>query len=104
MINLMLNYLRRPAGEGFDASLKIGGLPLNFDGLIALAGAGTAEKGKTAFLGLVGALRLDDLRIEHHRIYRSAAAFIQKGDDAPPHADHICCHADAGLPVGRQGV
>ena len=47
MVNFVLNDLRRPTVEGFDASLKISGLQLDVDGLIALAGAGTTEERKT---------------------------------------------------------
>ena len=69
MIHFMLNNLRRPAGEVFRACLHIQGLILYLDGLIALALTGAAEERQTAFLGVVRAILLDDLGIEHNRIY-----------------------------------
>ena len=53
MVNFVLDYLCGPTGKGFDASLKLGGLPLNFNGLVTLAGAGTAQQGKAALSGVV---------------------------------------------------
>ena len=76
MIHLMLNDLRRPAGEVFRARLHIQGLILHLDGLIALALTGAAEKRQTTFLGVIRAVLLDDLGIEHHRICRSSSTFI----------------------------
>ena len=69
MINLMLNDLCRPAGEVFRARLHFQGLILHLNGLIALALARAAEKRQTAFLGVIRAVFLDDLGIEHHRIH-----------------------------------
>ena len=87
MIHLMLNDLRSPAGEVFRARLHIQGLILHLNGLIALALTRAAEKRQTAFLGIVCAILLDDLGIEHHRVCRCSSALIEKGDDAltPPH-------------------
>ena len=53
MINLVLDDLRGPAGEGFDPNLELLVLPLHLDGLIALAGAGAAEKGKATLFGVI---------------------------------------------------
>ena len=44
MIYLMLNNLRRPAGEVFRARLHLQSLILDLDGLVALALTGTTEK------------------------------------------------------------
>lgn len=43
MIHFMLNDLRRPTGEGFDAGLKFRCLPLHFDGLVTLARTRTTK-------------------------------------------------------------
>ena len=94
MINLMLNDLCRPTGEGFCARLHFHSLILHLDGLIALAFAWTAEKRKASFLGVIRNLLLDDLGIEHHGICRSSSTFIEKGDDALSHTDYICRYAD----------
>ena len=69
MIHLVLNDLRRPAGEVFRTRLHFQGLILHLDGLIALALTGAAEERQTAFLGVVRAVLLDDLGIEHHGIH-----------------------------------
>ena len=104
MIQLMLNDLRRPAGEVFRASLHFHGLILHLDGLIALALTGAAEKRQTAFFGVVRAVFLNDLGIEHHRVGRSSSALVEKGDDTLSHADHIRRHADTVLSVRHQRI
>ena len=43
VIHFVLNDLRRPAGEGFDPGLELLVLPLHLNGLIPLAGPGTAQ-------------------------------------------------------------
>ena len=104
MIHLMLNDLCRPAGEVFRARLHIQGLILHLDGLIALAFTGGAEKRQTTFLGVIRAVLLDDLGIEHYRIGRGSSALVEKGDDALAHADHIRRHADAAFLVRHQRI
>ena len=76
MIHLMLNDLCRPSGEVFRSCLHIQGLILYLDGLISLTLTGDAEKRQTAFLGVVRAVLLDDLGIEHHRIGMSSSALV----------------------------
>ena len=68
MVNFVLNYLCRKVGEGFDAGLKIGGLPLHFYCPITLTFSGTSEQRKTAFFRIVGARFFDNFRVEHNRI------------------------------------
>ena len=104
MIDFMLNYLRRPAGEVFRARLHLQGLILYLDGLISLALARAAEKRQTAFLSVVRAILLDDLGIEHHRICRSSSALVEKGDNALAHANHIRRHTDTALSVRHQRI
>ena len=87
MIHLMLNDLRRPAGEVFRARLHFQGLILHLDSLIALTLTGAAKKRQTAFLGVVRAVLFDDFRIEHHGICRSSSALIEKRDDALTNTD-----------------
>ena len=99
MIHLMLNDLRRPAGEVFCASLHIQGLILYLDGFISFTLTGAAEKRQTAFLSVVRAVLFDDLGIEHHGVCRSSSILIEKGDDTLAHANHIRCHADAAFLV-----
>ena len=95
----MLNNLRSPAGEVFRARLHVQGLILHLDGLIALTLTGAAEKRQTAFLGIVGAVLLDDLGIEHHSVCRSSSALIKKGDNALSDTYHIGCHTDTTFSV-----
>ena len=85
MIHFMLNDLSRPAGEVFRACLHFQGLILHLDILISLTFTGAAEKRQTAFLGVVCAVLLDDLGIEHHCICGSSSALVEKGDDALAH-------------------
>ena len=104
MINFMLNDLCRPAGEVFRARLHFQGLILHLDGFIALGLTGAAEKRQTAFLGIVCAVLLDDLGIEHHRVRRCSSTLIEKGDDALALSNHICRHADTAFFVRHQRV
>jgi hypothetical protein len=43
MVDLVLDDLGCPAGEGFDPGLELFVLPLHFDGFIAFTGAGVAQ-------------------------------------------------------------
>ena len=100
MVNFVLNYLRRKVGEGFDAGLKISGLPLHFYCPITLTFSGTSEQRKTAFFRIVGARFFDNFRVKHNRI----CAVIIKGNDAFANADHIRRHADTAVFVGNERV
>lgn len=53
MINLVLDNLRHPTSESSDSSLKLGDLPLHFDGLIAFAFVGDAQQRKTSFFDII---------------------------------------------------
>ena len=55
MVDLVLNDLGAPARKGFHAGLELLVLPLHLDGLIALAGARTAQQRKAAFLCIIRA-------------------------------------------------
>ena len=70
-----------------------------FDGPPAPGFPGAGE-GEAPLLRLIGTGFSDDLRVEHHHV----SALVLKYDDAPVYADHVGRHADAVLPVGRQGV
>ena len=52
MVDLVLEDLGGPAGEGLDAGLEFFVLPLDLDGLEALGLSGAGE-GETALLGLI---------------------------------------------------
>ena len=95
MVDLVLDDLRRPAGEGFEARLEFFVLPLDFDGLEALCLARAGE-GQAALLGVVGAGLFDDGGVEHEHVF----AVIFKSDDALVDADHVRRHADAAVLVG----
>ena len=100
MVNFMLNDLCRPAGEGFQPGLEVQILIADLDFLIAFGFSGTAQQRKTAFLRIVLAFRLDDLRIQHGHI----GSFVVKYDDPLGHTDHVGCHAHTALLVGNQGI
>ena len=104
MIHLMLNDLSRPAGEVLCARLHSQGLILHLDGLVALAFTGAAEERQTAFLGVVRAVLLDDLGIEHHGVRRSSSTLVKKNDNALTYTNHIRRHADTAFPVRHQRV
>ena len=104
MIHFMLNDLRCPAGEVFRACLHVQGLILHLDGLISLALTGSTEKRQTAFLGVIRAILLDNLGIEHHRVCRSSSAIVEKSDNTLAHTDHIRRHADTAFPVRHQCI
>ena len=99
MIHLMLNDLCRPASKVFRACLHFQGLILHLDDFISLALTWAAEKRQAAFLGVVCAVFLDDLGIEHHGVCRSSSTLIKKCDDALAHTDHIRRHADTAFSV-----
>ena len=104
MIHLMLNDLRRPAGEVLRARLHFQGLILHLDSLITLTLTWTAEKRQTAFLGVIRAVLLDDLGVEHHGVCRSSSALVEKGDDSFGYANHIRRHANTVFSVRHQRI
>ena len=99
MVDLVLDDLGRPAGEGLTLLLETLVLPADLDGLPPPGSAGAGE-GQAPLLRLIGAGPFHDLRIEHDHI----AALVVEGDDALVHADHVGGHADARLPVRGECV
>ena len=89
MVDLVLNDLRRPAGEVFCAHVHLQGLILHLDGLIARTLSGAAEERQTALLGVVRTVFLDDLGIEHHGVCRSSSTLIEKSYNTLTNTDHI---------------
>ena len=65
MVYLMLNDLRRPAGEVLRTRLHFQCLILHLDYLISLTLSWAAEKRQATFLGVIRTVLLDDLGIEH---------------------------------------
>ena len=104
MIHFMLNDLSSPAGEVFRARLHLQGLILHLDILISLTFTWAAEKRQTAFLGVVRAVLLDDLGIEHYRVGRSSSTLIKKSNDALANAYHIRRHADTTFSMRHQRI
>ena len=96
MVDLVLDDLRRPAGEGLEACLEFFVLPLDFDGLEALCLARAGE-GQAALLGVVGAGLFDDDGVEHDHVLAVAV----ESDDALVDTDHVRRHADAAVLVGN---
>ena len=97
MVDLVLEDLSGPAGEGLDASLELFVLPLDLDGLVALDPPGAGE-GETAFLSLIRPGLFEDDWVEHDEI----AVLALDGDDALRSADHVRRHADAAVFVGDE--
>lgn len=99
MVDLVLDNLGGPAGEGLAAGLELFVLPLDLDGAKAprLPGAG---EGQAALLGLIGAVPADDDGVAHDKI----GPLVAEGDDALVYADHVRRHAHASVPVGGQRV
>ena len=104
MIHFMLNDLRRPAGEVFRACLHFQCLILHLDGLIELALTGAAEKRQTAFLCVIRAVLLDDLGIEHYRVFRSSSALVKKGDNALAYTYHIRRQTNTAFSVRHKRI
>ena len=69
MIHLMLNDLRRPASEVLCVGFHFKSLKLNLDSLIALTLTRAAEERQATFFGVIRAVLLDDLGIEHYGIH-----------------------------------
>ena len=89
-----------PAGKSFDAGLELFVLLPDFDGLIALARARTAQKRKAAFLCIIRFGRLDNLRVEHRHI----CSFVIKHNDSLINVDHVYLHTNAGILVDCQCI
>ena len=99
VVNFVLDYLRRPAGEGFDAGLEVFVLPFHLNGAVALGFAGALQR-ETALLRLKRVGAFDDSRVKHCHIF----AVVVKSNDTLVHTDHIGCQTNTGLGVGFQGV
>ena len=97
VVDLVLDNLGRPAGEGLNPLLEFFVLPADLDGLPPPGSAGAGE-GQAPLLRLIGAGPFHDLRIEHDHI----AALVVEGDDALVHADHVGRHTYAAVPVDFQ--
>ena len=76
MIHLVLDNLRGPASVGFDARFHFQGLILHLDCLIALTLARTTEERQTALFGIVRAVLLDYLGVEHHGVPGSSSTLV----------------------------
>ena len=99
MVDLVLDDLSRPAGEGFQPGLEFFILPLDLDGLEPFRFPDAGE-GEAALLGLIRPGLPDDDGIEHHHV----RPLVVKGDNALANADHVGRHAHAAVLVGGQGV
>ena len=99
MVDLMLNDLRRPAGERFNARLELLILPLHLDGLVALR-VPRAGQGQAALLRVIGRGFFDDHGIEHDHVCTN----VVERDDALVDTDHIRRHAHAAVLVRGQRV
>ena len=99
MVELVLDYFSRPAGEGLEPELKFFILPLNLDSPEAPDFPAPRE-GETALFSLVRPGLLHDYRVEHDLML----AVVFKGDDALVHADHVGGHAHTAVLVGDERV
>ena len=99
MVDLVLNDLRRPAGERFNARLELLILPLHLDGLITLCFP-RAGQGQAALLRVIGRGFFDDHGIEHDHV----RANIVKRANALVTAYHIRRHAHTAVFVRGQRV
>lgn len=104
MIHLVLNDLRRPAGEVLRACLHLQSLIPHLDCLITLTLTGATKKRQAPFLGVVCSVLLDDFGIKHHRICRSSSALVEKCNNAFANAYHIRRHTDTAFSVCHQRV
>ena len=90
----MLNDLRRPAGERFNARLELLILPLHLDGLKPLRFP-RAGQGQAALLRVIRRGFFDDHGIEHDHVCTN----VVERDDALVDANHIRRHAHAAILV-----
>ena len=99
VIDLMLDDLRRPAGERFNARLELLILPLHLDGLITLCFPRAGQR-QAALLRVIRRRFFDDHGVEHDHV----RANIVKRDNALVTAYHICRHAHATVLVRDQRI
>ena len=99
MVDLVLDDLCRPTGEGFDVGLHGPILPLHFD-LPEPAGRALPGEGQAALLCRVGALAAENDRVEHF----AQRSVVIEHDDGFGFADHIGGHSNAVVFVGFQRV
>lgn len=92
VVYLMLDDLGSPAGEILYMGLHRTVLPLDLDSPVAPRPALSLQR-KTALLGEVRTLAVDDDRIEH----LARRALVVKNNDGFVHADHIGSHADTAV-------
>ena len=76
MVDLVLDDLGCPAGEGFQSLLKLFILPTHLDGLPPLGRTDTG-KGKASLLRVVWTGLFHDLRVEHDHVF----SLVVEGDD-----------------------
>ena len=99
VVDLVLNDLCRPAGEGLEPRLEFLILPLYFNSLETLRFS-CAGEGQAALLGLIGPGLPDDDGIEHDHV----VALVVKDDDTLIDADHIRRHAYTAILMGDQCI
>lgn len=99
MVDLMLDDLSRPAGEGLQAGLEGFILVFDLDGTITL-GLARARQGQTSLLCTVGSLRLYDLGVEHYHV----CPLVIKGNDTLEDADHIGRHAHTARGISGERI
>ena len=99
MVNLVLNYLCRPAGKGFDPGLKLLVLPLYLDAFEAPDFPRSGE-GQAALLRFVCSGLLDNNGIEHDRVF----TLVVKGYDAFVDAYHVRRHTDTAVLMSNQRI
>lgn len=95
----MLNDLRRPAGERFNARLELLILPLHLDGLVALCFP-RAGQGQAALLRVIRRGFFDDHGVEHDHVLTN----VVESNNALVDTDHIRRHAYAAVFVRGQRV
>ena len=99
MVDLMLNDLRRPAGERFNVRLELLVLPLHLDGLVALCFP-RAGQGQAALLRVIGRGFFDDHGIEHDHVLTN----VVESNNTLVDANHIRRHAHTAILVRGQRV
>ena len=99
MVDLVLDYFSRPAGESLEPGLKFFILPLNLDSPEAPSLSAPC-KGVTALLGFICPGLLHDDGVEHDLI----RPLVVENNDALVYPDHIRRHAHAAVLVGGEGV
>lgn len=100
VVDLMLDDLGRPAGEGPDPGLEGLVLPAYLDLLKPPGLPGTAQQRKTALFRFIFPGAAEELRIQHDHI----APLTVEGDDPAGDADHVGGHAHAFFLMGSQGI